>query len=176
MKIERDIMSAEYMDAAKRFNVNEDSCKNPDHYNTYIWQDAITDQNTGMGVTHVFVDEEADLDIAGYITLRASSLIKEMGGSHKYGFPALEIAELAVSKKYEGSGIGRSMVQFAIAMACDLNQSFMSCMYVLVCADPDAVDFYRHLNFNDIRPMIEAIPREHWNLNCVPMLMKITQM
>ena len=38
----------------------------------------------------------------------------ETGENYKLGFPALEIAELAVDQNYEGKGLGTDMVKFAI--------------------------------------------------------------
>lgn len=173
MRISVDIMSAEYAGLAAQFSVNPDKCDNPGHYEDYLKYNALDDLRNGMGVTHVFLDEDENL-IAGYICLRASSLIADMGEKHKFGYPAMEIAELAVDKRYEGTGLGRDMVEYAIDLAQGLNANTMSCQYMLVCADPKAVDFYKHLKFSDIR-ILQSIPREHWNLNCSPMLMRLTE-
>ena len=123
MSIYRDLMTEQYIDIARSFKVNPDSCDNPNHYETYIVQDCFSDYKQGMGVTHAFIFENEDTGekkIAGYITLRASSLIGDMD-DYKAGYPALEISELAVDCMFEGTGLGTDMVKTAIAEAVGLN-------------------------------------------------------
>lgn len=173
----QDIFSDEYMDLTQKFKVNPESCDNPHHYENYIQQTALLDSYQGMGTTHIFIDENDEThekNIMGYITLRASSLIKEMGESSKFGHPALEIAELAVDKRYERQHVGTDMVKFAVSIAEELNNSLISVKYIVLCADPKAVAFYsgKALNFSSLRTM-EDIPREHSNMQCVPMYLKI---
>lgn len=178
MAIYQDLMSLEYVDAARNFTVNPDHCDNPYHYESFIRQDCFTDQKQGMGVTHVFIDENdttGEKLIAGYITLRCNSLIMESGESYKLGYPALEIAELAVDKNYERQGLGTDMVKFTISEAIELNETKVGIQYIILCADVAAVKFYSNeeLGFKPLRQM-QQIPREHRNSNCEPMMLKIT--
>ena len=175
MEIYQDLMTTNYAGIAKNFRVNPKHCDNPDHYQNYIWQNCFTDHLQGMGVTHVFVDKDnREKKIAGYITLRGNSLIMESGENYKLGYPALEIAELAVDKKYEGQNLGTDMVKFAINEAIALNEQSVGFKYVILCADPCAVGFYEkgELGFQKIYTYQE-IPREYRNSNCTPMMLKI---
>ena len=179
MPIYQDLMSKEYIEIAREFRVNPERCDNPAHYENFIRQDCFTDQKQGMGVTHVFVDDNEKAkkkSLAVYITLRGSSLVMETGENYKLGFPALEIAELAVDQNYEGKGLGTDMVKFAINEAVELNDTRIGFQYVILCADVAAVEFYSNseLKFKPIRPMQE-IPREHRNSNCTPMMLKVIQ-
>lgn len=174
MSVYRDLISAEYTEIAGKFKINEKHCENPKHYETYIKQDCFTDHVQGMGVTHVFIsedDETGDKFIAGYITLRASSLTLDMD-DYKAGYPALEISELAVDRNFEGNGLGTDMVKTVIAEAMGLNDTTLGIQYVVLCADPAAVGFYTKLGFLQI-PSYQEIPREHRNKECVPMMLKI---
>lgn len=176
MAIYQEIMSSDYAEIAQNFKVNPKHCDNPGHYESFIRQDCFTDHKQGMGVTHVFVDEDEKTGeklIAGYITLRCSSLIMESGENYKLGYPALEIAELAVDQNYERIGLGTDMVKFAINEAIELNTSIIGIQYVILCADIAAVDFYnKKLGFASIGRYKE-IPREHRNSTCEPMMLKI---
>lgn len=179
MSIYQDVMSSDYAEIARNFRVNSKHCDNPEHYETFIRQDCFADHKQGMGVTHVFVDENeqtGERKIAGYITLRCSSLVMESGEDYKLGFPALEIAELAVDENYERCGLGTDMVKFAINEAAELNDMRIGIQYVILCADIAAVGFYsnKELNFQKIRPLQE-IPREHRNSECKPMMLKIAE-
>lgn len=167
-------MTEQYANIARKFKVNPYNCDNPKHYEKYIAQDCFTDYFQGMGVTHVFIDknhETGESTIAGYITLRASSLVMEMD-NYKAGYPALEISELAVDYKFEGSGLGTDMVKAVIAEAARLNDSKLGLRFIILCADPAAVGFYSKLGFSKI-PSYQEIPREHRNKNCVPMMLKL---
>lgn len=179
MPIYQDLMSKDYAKIAQKFRVNPDHCEHPEHYESFIRQDCFTDHKQGMGVTHVFVDEDEDSrekTIAGYITLRCSSLIMDSGGSYKLGYPALEISELAVDRNYERMGLGTEMVMFAIHEAAELNNKLLGIQYVILCADNAAVEFYSNskLKFEELRFM-QQIPREHRNSKCKPMMLKIVQ-
>ena len=171
-------MSTEHAPISWGFHVNPEHCNNPGHYETYISLDCFADQKQGRGVTHIFIDENEQSGVkklAGYITLRGSSLIMESGDGYKLGYPALEISELAVDKDYEHQGLGTVMVKFAIGIAVELNEERVGFQYVVLCADPEAVGFYSNpkLGFSCIRQQQE-IPREHRNSNCIPMMLKIT--
>lgn len=140
-------------------------------------QESITDHKQGMGVTHVFVDEDEETKekkIAGYITLRSSSLIMDSGENYKLGYPALEISELAVDCNYERQNLGTDMVKFAINEAVELNEETVGVQYVILCADPKAVGFYSNakLGFKELS-MYKQIPREYRNKDCIPMVLKV---
>lgn len=158
-----------------KFFVDDTNCENPDHYNNYLRFQALMDINDGLGVTYLYVERDDDTEeenIMGYITLRASSFIKDMGEAKKFGYPALEIAELAVDKKYIGQHIATDMVMDAINTANELNE-VMSIKYIVLCADPTAEDFYKKLEFVKMHEMYEEVPREHGNMRCVPMYLKL---
>lgn len=161
------IMDNSFIEYAKDFHVNPEKCENPTHYENYILQNAISDASIGMGVTHVFYNSDDDKEIQGFVTLKASALTFE-----ESGYPALEISELAVNEKYEGTGVGRIMINYVITIANDLKASTLGIKHILVCADPKAVGFYKHLKFLEL-PEYKKIPREDWNESCTPMYLTI---
>lgn len=153
---------------AWNFLVNPDSCDNPGHYENFIRLMAIEDQLEGRGTTHILAD---DSKIYGYVTLRASSLVRTVNGE-QHGDPALEIAELAVDKTEERHGIGRILVDFSLAQAGRLNRELLGVRYITLCADPAAEGFYSRVGF---RPLADygEIPREGWNVSCIPMFARL---
>ncbi len=168
--IDRDIVSL-----AWDFHVDPDVCNNPEHYETYLQQGALIDHKKGLGVTYVMVEE--DKKIVGYVTLKAASLVTESGESHKVGYPAIEISELAVDKDYRGQGIGYELVEAAIVTGQMLNENFLGVQYLVLCADRNAVEFYEkpRLGLRKVDTYTD-IPREDWNMDCVPMYKKIVVM
>lgn len=167
-----ELYTASHMGLACDFQVNPDSCGNHEHYEEYIRFIAIGDKTAGMGTTHAFVrDDGTEQKLLGYITLRATSYIK-MIDNIPHGSPAIEIFELAVNKDYEKNGIGTILVQFAITLAGELNEGSMGIRYITLCADKLAVPFYEKMGFAKVEDYGE-IPRENWNVNCIPMFLKI---
>ena len=155
------------------FQVNPDSCDNPAHYELYLRTSAVTDQMEGRGLTFIFAEEDDReiKEILGFVTLRASSMIRQYGEQTR-GDAALEITELAVSKDHEREGIGTKMLEFAIVKAAEINENMASIRYVLVCADPKAVPFYEKYGFAFLHDYGD-IPREGWNDDCIPMFLQL---
>jgi len=171
-------MSSEYAGLAWKFQVNPESCDNCLHYTNYIRLIAINDNMRGMGTTFIIVGCESDTfdeqAIAGYVTLKAATLIKDVVEGQRIGEPALEISELAVNELYENQGIGSLLVQFALTKATELNKRFLGIKHVVLCADPAAVDFYKKLDFVELEAYSE-LPRERWNRNCTPMYITLPE-
>lgn len=180
MPVYHDLMSNDYIELARSFKVNPKHCNNSEHYQNYICQDSILDHKQGMGVTHVFVDENEKMGekkIAGYVTLRSSSLIMDTIEKYKLGYPALEISELAVDSNYERQNLGTDMVKFAINEATELNEEKVGVQYVILCADPKSVGFYANNNLGfEKLPAYKQIPREYRNKDCIPMVLKVANM
>lgn len=154
------------------FQVNPLSCGNHEHYEQYIRFIAVSDQASGKGTTHAFIRRTGtSVQMLGYITLRAASYTQIIG-STLYGNPAMEIFELAVCQEAEGNHIGSTLVKFALASALELNSTSLGVQYVTLCADPQSVPFYEKLGFGRIDEQ-GVIPREQWNVNCVPMVSKL---
>lgn len=160
---------------AWKFEVNDEKRKNPQHYNNYIRFSALQDLNDGLGITYLYIDNNETTKeefIMGDISLRMSSLIKDMGEKKKFGYPALEISELAVDKRYHGKHIGTDLILDAINTANELN-NIASIKYIVLCADPEAVGFYEKIEFKRLQELVEEIPREHSNMTCIPMYIKL---
>ena len=173
-------MHRDYAGLAWNFHVSPDSCDNPQHYEYYLRFNAISEQANGRGVTHLLIDTGTDNStilptsrIAGFITLRATSLIETCDGK-SYVKPSLEIAELAVDKDYERQGYGVQLVNIAILMAELLNTDSLGIQNVVLCADPKAVGFYENkkVGFGKVEDYYD-MPRDGWNDNCIPMYIKL---
>ncbi len=154
------------------FQVNPDSCGNPEHYENYLRLVAITDRKEGNGVTYVVLEEqEENKKICGFVTLRTSSVIKQYEKKVQ-GEAALEITELAVDKYYEHKGVGKLLLALAVSIANEINTRFASVMHVALCADPMAVPFYKRFGFKKMEEYGD-IPRDGWNEDCIPMMLTL---
>ena len=166
----------EHTGLAFNFQVNPDSCGNPEHYENYLRFIALTDRRIGKGVTHVLIHKDSISGtemIIGFVTLRASSLISE-DDNDILGSAAIEIAEIAIDKLYERQGYGKTILDFVFLLVDDMRTSTIGVEYVIACADSASVSFYEKNDFVKLSEYYE-IPREGWNRNCIPMALKLPE-
>ena len=166
---------AKHLQAAFLFKCNPQRCENPSYYEDYLKYNALVDGKNGMGNTFVFCEYEKDKVkiIKGFITLKASSVITTNDSGTIEGCPAMEIAELAVAADYEGEGIGSHLLFYALSVAKRIAKQDMGIRYIATCAAPSAVGFYEKvLDMAKARESFD-IPRERWNTDCIPLLLRI---
>ena len=161
---------------AMNFQVNPDSCNNPGHYENYLRFIALTDRRSGKGITHVLInndDNTSTESIVGFVTLRTSSLISEYENEIS-GRAAIEISEIAVDRLYEKKGYGTALLDFVFLLVDDLRDRVVGIEYIVACADSASVLFYEKNDFVRISKHYE-IPREGWNKNCIPMVLRLPE-
>ena len=172
MELKLDIFPSDMMGLTWDFQVNPNSCANNTHYENYIKFSAITDNACGHDTTHALIGIDGDNKVLiGFITLRASSFIT-MQDDVAHGEAALEIMELAIDKRYEHNGYGETLIDYAIAIADDMNDYVLGTKYIVLCADEQAVPFYEKTGFEKLSNYGQ-IPRNGANDQCVPMIMRI---
>ena len=159
------------------FQVNPDSCANPEHYEYYLRFIAISDRKIGKGVTHVLINDDAKSGmekIIGFVTLRASSLISE-NDNEISGRSAIEIAEIAIDRVYERQGFGTTLIDFVFLLIDDMRTNTVGIEYIVACSDSASVSFYEKNDFVRISEHYE-VPREGWNRDCIPMALRLPEM
>jgi ribosomal protein S18 acetylase RimI-like enzyme len=169
-------LNKEHSGLAFNFQVNPESCDNPGHYENYLRFIAQTDRRIGKGVTHLLIHNDVDSGvgaIVGFVTLRTSSLISE-NENEVSGRAAIEIAEIAVDKSYERQGFGRALLDFVFLLVDEMRLSTVAIEYIVACADTASVAFYEKNDFVRISEHYE-IPREGWNINCIPVALKLPE-
>ena len=166
-----ELFSKKLIGLASSFEVDPSSCENPDHYKEYLMFRALPDNLSGRATTHVILNADSSA-IAGFITLKSTSLLMELDHKLFSGEPALEIYNLAVSKDYQRQGIGTDLVYLAIYLTKRLNESFLGIRNIVLTADPNAVGFYEKLDFKKLSDYY-LLPKDHENISCIPMIMKI---
>ncbi len=68
--------------------------------------------------------------------------------ANNYEFlPAVKIARLAVDSRYRGSGIGSTLVAYAIALIQDNIAENVGCRFIVTDAKSEAVSFYEKHGF-----------------------------
>ncbi|MBA3025723.1 MAG: GNAT family N-acetyltransferase [Sulfurimonas sp.] len=126
------------------------SCTN-EHLKKYIKQFAFSHQQQGLFKTYFFVDD-SDRYI-GYVSVSVATLERtkiedeiDISPSMKYSIPALKITRLCTFDGNCGSGIGSTLVTFVNLLAI-IQQSTTGCRALIVDSKPEAVEFYKKLDF-----------------------------
>jgi predicted N-acetyltransferase YhbS len=108
-----------------------------------------------IGTTYVAVEGR---EICGYVTVAAGSVeIDDLPAAARrklpgYPLPVLRVARLAVAAAFQGSGVGRELLRFALGLALRMRTDY-GCIGVVVDAKPGAVPFYSRFGF----VLLEAI-------------------
>lgn len=102
-----------------------------------------------VGTTYVAMERT---QLIGFVTVSAGSLeIDDLPATAKralpgYPLPVLRIARLAVDARYQGGGVGKELLRFALGLSLRMREDY-GCVGVVVDAKPDAVSFYGRLGF-----------------------------
>ncbi|RDV43859.1 histone acetyltransferase [Leifsonia sp. ku-ls] len=118
------------------------------------WLRAWARRNEGSGASRTFVSVDADTQrVAGYYCLSASSLIRDgipeaLGREMPNPVPVALLGRLAVDRRYSGEGLGRSLLQDALARAVSAAQSVGMVAIIVNAKDESVVPFYERFGFS----------------------------
>ena len=73
-----------------------------------------------------------------------------------YPLPVIRLSRLAVDERYQGNGIGKTLLRSVLELAVELRDRF-GCTGVVVDAKPDALGFYQNLGFIELPPVIGSL-------------------
>lgn len=122
-------------------------CGDPDQ-NNFLINLAWEHQQAGLSVTYVALIGGM---LAGYVTLVMSEI--ELSRSERPSsvpfarIGALKVAQMAVDTKFQGQGLGKLLLDFAVLRAQHLAAGHVGCRYVILDAKPTKVKFYSSYGF-----------------------------
>jgi|GEM_PF-3292783 hypothetical protein len=137
----------ERLDDIKHFEiVDYFSCGIYEPLNTFIKDCAFEYNRNGIGNTFLLLcNQEGNIDIVCYYTLRANSLCI----NHEY-IPVIEISRFAVNKDYQRQGIGTSCILNVIVNKVLDVKKHIGVAGILVFADTqESLSFYKKIGFKD---------------------------
>ena len=128
-------------------------CSNNDELglDEFIHKEALEYQKEGMGVTHLFYNDDK---IAGYITVAMGSIgVKmtelEMDAYDKKRYPALLLGRLAVHSTLRRRAVGKSMILWCIGLVQRLTEEIGCRFIVLVTKGESRIRFYKECGFQE---------------------------
>ena len=169
MSLSHELMSTDYAGLAWNFQVSPSLCTNPKHFEFFLRLSSLSDQESGMSTTHLLLDESGA--IAGFVSLRATSLLSTDSNGDKLVHPALEIAELAVDASHLHQGVGKELINLTLAIAFDLRKS-IGIKSVVLCSTEKSVSFYEHFKFGHLSELYEVL-HDGQNNDCHPMYLTL---
>lgn len=117
----------------------------------FIHKEALEYQEEGMGVTHLFYNDDK---IAGYITVAMGSIgvmmtELEVEVYDKKRYPALWLGRLAVDSKLRRRAVGKCMILWCIGLAQRLMAEIGCRFIVLVTKGESRIKFYTKCGFRE---------------------------
>lgn len=112
-------------------------------------------QRKGFGKTYVALVGPDDA-IAGFVTVSAGQVattqLSPESKLPRHPAPVLRIGRLAVDKRFQGQGIGRELLAFALHLALEFSERVGLHAVVVDAKNDKAAAFYRRLGF---RPTLD---------------------
>ena len=113
-----------------------------------------------QNVAKSYVAVDKGRRVRGYITLICSQVQitqehhrpEGRNGPIAYeSLPSIKVARLATDKRYQGSGLGQSLLDLALAIALDDIMPAVGCRFLVVDAKKPSVGFYLKYGFTPIQ-------------------------
>jgi GNAT superfamily N-acetyltransferase len=110
-----------------------------------------------IGVTYVATNKDT---MFGYMTVAMGALeVEELPEGKRlpspYPLPILRLGRLAVDNRYQGRGIGKHLLRYALTLALQQKDT-VGCVGVVVDAKPEVVEFYKKFGFSMIDGPVEG--------------------
>jgi GNAT superfamily N-acetyltransferase len=149
-----------------RHRVDSFSCG---HKTLDRWLRAYAGQSQSRDAARTFVTADADGTVAGYYTLVAAQVRHETttarvgrGMSRHFPIPVALLARLAVDRRRQGTGLGRSLLLDALRRVIRASHELAVRAITVDAIDERAASFYRHFGFESapLSPDTLMVPLE----------------
>ena len=115
----------------------------------FLRNEAFDDQEKGLSCTYLFIGHDDNL--IGYLSLCNDAIRLEFEERDTMGFPyttipAIKVARLAVSTDYQGQGIGKDALQFAIYVSQTV-RDYSGVVFLTLDCYEHRVSYYENFGF-----------------------------
>jgi GNAT superfamily N-acetyltransferase len=149
-------------------NINGFDCEES-QLNDFIYKEVSDYHNQRLGITYLFYHEE---DLVGFVTISMADIrtqklpLDDRKSIHLENYPAIQIGQLAVDKKYKCKKIGKKIIQWCLKEAIEYSAE-IGCRFLVLNALPTSVGFYEKCHFKELKErgreqktMYTVIPQE----------------
>jgi len=141
-----------------------------DQLNTFIHKEISLYHKERLGITYLL---HLGSELIGFVTISMADVKTEKMELNENlkirleSYPALQIGQLAIDKKYHGKGYGTKIIKWCMSQALEYSRE-IGCRLLVLNSIPSSVEFYRKCNFKQLRRqenrrekvMYLIIPRE----------------
>jgi predicted N-acetyltransferase YhbS len=125
-----------------------------DSLNQWFRRHAWRNQQSGMSRTSVICDSMTGA-VAGYVALSAAQierahLLRSTQRNRPDPIPVILLGQLAVDRRYQGKGIAKSLLLFALTTVVRLSQEIGYFGVLTHPIDDGVRDFYRRFGFEEL--------------------------
>ncbi|ROM80523.1 hypothetical protein BK652_17860 [Pseudomonas brassicacearum] len=139
-----------------RFSMGPDADLRP--LKSFIQRNALDFQTSNVAVTYAAIvppdpnDPQARKRVIAYVTLTCSEIdldgaypLEDCEAANRYqSISALKVARLATHSSYAGHQIGKTLMEFAIALAVHQVAQFVGCRFLVTDSKANSVAFYQN--------------------------------
>ena len=110
-----------------------------------------------VGVSYVATNDNT---IFGYLTVAMGNIEVDEFPEKKslplnYPLPILRLGRLAVDNRYQGQGIGKQLLRYALMLAIQQKDT-VGCVGIVVDAKPETIKYYTKYGFHRIEEPLEG--------------------
>ncbi|KQW34635.1 MULTISPECIES: GNAT family N-acetyltransferase [Pseudomonas] len=156
-----------------RFSMGPDINLRP--LKSFIQNNALDFQTNNVAVTYAAIvppdpnNQQARKRVIAYVTLTCSEIdldgaypLEDCEAANRYkSISALKVARLATHSGYAGHNIGKTLMEFAIALAVHQIAQFVGCRFLVTDSKADSVGFYQNKLGFTLLDTEENRDREH---------------
>lgn len=138
--------------------------------NNFIHKEVSAYQRERLGITYLI---HLDSKLVGFVTISMAGVRTEkMELDEKLkirleSYPALQIGQLAIDKKYQGQGYGKKIILWCMSKAVEYSGE-IGCRLLVLNSLPSSIEFYNKCNFKQLKrqdnrrekTMYQVIPKE----------------
>lgn len=124
-------------------------CCGVQEIDNFIHKEALDFQNERLGVTYLCYYKN---ELLGFATLSMADLRKERMQAEerleigRENYPALQIGQIAVCRKYQSKGIGVFLCDFSLGKAYKFSEE-VGCRFLVLNARREVISFYEKYGF-----------------------------
>jgi len=127
----------------------------------FLKEEAFEDQEKGLSKTYLFTDENGKL--VAYLSLCNDAIRLEFDERDDMNLPyttipAVKVARLAVSTDYQGKGIGKEALSFAIYVS-QMVREYSGVVFITLDCYEHRVSYYENFGFE--RNLFQPVVREY---------------
>jgi GNAT superfamily N-acetyltransferase len=121
--------------------------------NKFIHKEVSIYQKERLGITYLI---HLDSELLGFVTISMADVKTEkmeIGGKIKIrleSYPALQIGQLAIDKKFQGQGYGKKIIIWCMSQALEYSRE-IGCRLLVLNSLPSSVEFYHKCNFKQLK-------------------------